>query len=162
VRDRVESFRVSFWPLLGYLLLGVSVLGLPAVSMEVAVLWVLAPGTPLEVWLVAVGGAVAVGEVVAALAALAGVWYFRVDVGPEGLRSYDSWYLFREVAWADILSARPRNILGLKSLRLQTAGARAPLWLPPFLADRERFHGLVMRYAGPDHPLAIALHEDVC
>ncbi len=162
MQQGVETFRVSFWRYLGYIVLGISVLALPAVSVEVAVIATLFPGIPLEIWLLAIAVAFAVAEALAALAALGVVSYFKVYAGPAGLRSYNSLYLYREVAWVDVLSARPHNLFGLRSLRLTIAGARFSLWLPPFLNARERFHSLVIQYAGPEHPLAIALNEDVC
>jgi hypothetical protein len=49
---------------------------------------------------------------------------------------------------------------GLRFIRAHTANASTPLWLPLFLKDGERFRAVVRQYAGPGHPLAVALTEE--
>jgi hypothetical protein len=49
----------------------------------------------------------------------------------------------------------------LKFLRAYGTGGKVVLSLPLFLGDLERFCWLVRHHAGPEHPLAIALHEEM-
>jgi hypothetical protein len=109
----------------------------------------------------AVAIAVGVGEVAALLCLLAFIAYFKVRVSPKGLGGFDPWGRYREVAWDQLRGARPVNLLGLKFLRAYGAGGKAVLSLPLFLSDLERFCSLVRQHAGPEHPLAIALHEEM-
>jgi hypothetical protein len=145
----VESFRCSFWLVF-------------AVIMALGLVLALALILPLSGWRpdpFALLIAIAVAEVVGLLYTLAVVFYFKVYAGPAGLRCYNFWGLYRTAAWDDIRSARPFNFLGLRFLRTHTANALTPLWVPLFLTKPERFEVLVRRYAGPDHPLALALAE---
>jgi hypothetical protein len=84
-----------------------------------------------------------------------------VYAGPAGLRAADFWGRFREVPWTEVVAVRPINMLGLKYLRAYRAGGGSPLWLPLFLGDLGGFGLVVRRYAGPQHPLAVALLDEV-
>ena len=107
----------------------------------------------------AVLGATVAGEVLAALLILPLLAYYKVYVGPEGVRGFNFWGVYRFARWADFGDAAPINFLGLRFLRAHTAGSRVPLWLPLFLADWQGFCQSVRLYAGHDHPLAVALSE---
>jgi hypothetical protein len=146
----VESFRCSFW-LFFAVILG---FGLFVSLALIAFLW----GWRIDPLAVVAG--IAAGEAVGLLYTLAVVFYFKVYVGPVGLRCYNFWGVYRTAAWDDIRSARPFNFLGLRFLRAHTADARTPLWVPLFLTEPERFEALVRRYAGVTNPLARALEDD--
>jgi hypothetical protein len=152
----IQSFRMSFWWLAGYIMAAAAGIGVP---LAVAILVCTSRVPRFEVLLAAVAGAVAADEALALLSVLALVAYFRVRVGPGGLGGFDPWGRYREVAWADIRSARPVNVLGLRYVRAYAAKARATLSVPLFLRDRDGFCRLVRRYAGPEHPFARALHD---
>jgi hypothetical protein len=154
----VHSFHMSLWWPAGYVAAAAAGIGVPlAVAIVAAIGW--AP--PIEVLLAAVAVAVAADEALALLGVLALVAYFPVRVAPAGLGGFDPWGRYRELAWADIRSARPVNVLGLRYVRAYAAEDRATLSVPLFLHDRDGFCRLVRAYAGPEHPLARALHEDL-
>jgi hypothetical protein len=145
----VESFRCSFWLVFFVMVVLGLVLGL---------LMILAmSGFRLDPVGLVVG--LTAGELVGLLITALLVFYFKVYAGPEGLRAYNFWGLYRTVAWEDIRSARPVNFLGLRYLRAHTANASSPLWLPLFLTEQDRFDALVRAHAGPSHPLTRALLE---
>jgi hypothetical protein len=100
------------------------------------------------------------GEVAAVVLVLAMVAYFKVYAGPDGLRAPTLWGNYRQVAWADVRRVRPFNFLGLRYLRVGTAGPGGTLWLPVFLSDLARFRAAVRRHAGPENPLAVALQDE--
>src|SRR5262249_25902123 len=112
-------------------------------------------------WLVAVAVGIGGGEVAALLCLLAFSAYFKVRVTPAGLGGFDAWCRYREGAWDQLRVSRPGNVLGLKYLRAYATGTKVPLWLPVFLNDLDRFCALVRKHAGPEHPLALALHEEM-
>jgi hypothetical protein len=154
----VESFRVSFWWLFGYVAVISVALGVP---LALAIVIGLGFRPPPDVLLVAVLGAIAGADVLAFLALLGVVALYKVQVGADGLRAFTFWGRYRKVPWGDVLSARPVNFLGMRSIRAPTAGPGAPLWIPLFLRDLDGFCALVRRHAGPEHPLARALHQEV-
>jgi hypothetical protein len=152
-----ESFRMSFWWLLGYVVLAQVALFVPVI-LAVFLARPLLP--PLGVLLGSFVAGVAFLELYALAFVAALSAYFKVYVSPDGLRAFNFWGLYREVAWAELRSAGPVNFLGLKYLRAYPTGGRAPLWLPLFLRDQGRFCALVRQYAGPEHPVAVALQEE--
>lgn len=95
----------------------------------------------------------------AACAAAAGlvVVLFRVRVGPEGLRAFNAWGLYRTVDWKDIEAVQLVSLLGLRYARAEIDKVGGPLWIPLFLARREQFAAMVREYAGADHPLTKTL-----
>jgi hypothetical protein len=159
MRGPIDSFRMLFWTFLGWVLLISISIGVPLGLLTAFLLFgtLLPPVTLLLVIVTAVAG----GEVVAVLAVALFVAFLKVHVGPDGLRACNAWGLYRTVAWADMLSARPVNMMGMRFLRVHTTGALLPLSVPLFLHDFERFCSLVRQYAGPDHLLARALHEEL-
>jgi hypothetical protein len=154
----VESFRISFWVLWAYVVIAATGIGVPLALALVACLGLWPPWDKL---VVAVGGGVGVAEISASLLLLVYIAYFKVTVGPDGLGGFNSWGGFRKFAWADISSVRRINLLGLPYLRVYAEARKASLGLPLFLRDRERFCRLVRAYAGPEHPVARALYEDL-
>jgi hypothetical protein len=152
---------MSYWRLLTAILLWSVPLG---VGIGVGMVFVLSAGMGLTVNSVLLGGAVtaavAGGEAAAALLVLPMVGYYKVYVGPEGVRAFNFWGVYRFARWADVRQVVPGAYLGLlPMLRAYTAGARTPLWLPLFLADRDGFCALVRTHAGDEHPLTVALGE---
>jgi hypothetical protein len=150
----VESFRMSFWWVLGYVV---------AVAISVTAAWILVVFFVFNVsYHLLIGGVVAIGagEVIAALL----VWFFvtgiKVYAGPAGLRGHTFWGRSRKFAWSDIRSVRPINILGMKYLRVFPGEPGAPLWIPLFMATPARFGFVVRQYGGPEHPLAVALQDE--
>ena len=149
---------MAFWWLLAYVMVAATALALP---IALGILF-LEGVTPQPATLVlSIVAAMGAGDVVAILFLLAYVAYFKVYVMPDGLRACNFWGSYRTVAWLDVLAARPVNIAGLRFLRVGTARARTPLWVPLFLSDFERFVELVCHCTGPEHLLARALHEEM-
>jgi hypothetical protein len=101
------------------------------------------------------------GEVTAVVFYLPLVFYFQTGIGPEGIRGFNFWGVYRDAPWEDFRSVSPFNLLGLRFLRAHTARGWSPLWLPIFLNDWDRFRDRVLEYAGPEHPLSRALEDEV-
>jgi hypothetical protein len=156
MRETVASFRMAFWPLFVTILAWGIPIGLGLTGLLLRDLWSLG----LPIFATGVVAAVAAGEVAAVVCLVFAIAYFRIHVGTWGVRCFDFWGLYHEVAWDEIVAVRPMNFLfGLSFLRTFRADGRRPLWLPQFLVDGERFTGLVRRFAGPTHPLTRALLE---
>jgi hypothetical protein len=154
----VESFRIALWvPLAWVLLVSVS-LGVPLALVIVTIVIGLPPATRI---IYAVSFAVAVADIAGFIGVCAVVAYFRIDVGPEGVRTYNTCCVWRTVAWADVRSVRRSGMPGLRSLKFDVPGARFSLAIPLCLSDLERFYQLVCQYAGAEHPLARALNEEM-
>jgi hypothetical protein len=154
----VETFRIALWIPLAWVLLVATSIGVP-VGLGIAFVMV-GPRPPLQV-LEAVCTAVAVGDVVGFLGVCALVAYFKVSISPEGLRTYNSCFLFRTVCWADIRTTSRSGMPGLMSLKIGVPGARFSFYVPLCLYRLERFSLLVRQYAGAEHPLARALNEEI-
>jgi hypothetical protein len=156
VRETLASFRWSFLP--WFFVTGTAVvIGL---GLGFGLAWCLAPRPitpPLLVltFTAALAGGYAAGLVLTLLFTA----YWKVYVGPWGLRGPDGYGLFHEVEWPAMVAARPFNFFGVRYLRVLRADRRRPLWLPLMLANRGGFEGLAYRYAGPTHPLTRALLE---
>jgi hypothetical protein len=149
---------MSLWWLFGYVMVPAAGIGVPLALALVSLAGAPPPpGQLLGGVALGVGG----GEVAALLCLLAFIAYFQVRVSPEGLGGFDAWGRYREVTWDHLCGARPVNLLGLKFLRAYGPGGKAVVSLPLFLSGLERFCGLVRRHAGPEHPLAVALHEEM-
>jgi hypothetical protein len=149
---------MSFWWLLAYVVVAsLSLVALFVLGREMLVGW----STPPRVLLMACMAGLVVLEILSFVLLLIFVVYFKLYVGPDSLRGFNFWGLYREVAWVEMLAARPVNFLGLRYLRVPATGLSAPLWIPLFLNDPERFCLRVRQYAGPEHPLAVALHEEM-
>jgi hypothetical protein len=149
---------MSFWWLFGYVMVAAAGIGVPLALALVMLAGVKPPpGQLLGAVALGVGG----GEVAALLCLLAFIAYFKVRVSAEELGGFDAWGRYREITWDHLRVARPVNLLGLKYLRVYGTGGKALLSLPLFLSDLEGFCRLVRRHAGPEHPLALALHEEM-
>src|SRR5262249_728740 len=92
--------------------------------------------------------AIALMETVGLACTLLAMRWFRVEVPPESISGYTPGGRSRSVAWPKIVAVKPFNFLGLKFLRVFSANALSPVWLPLFLSDQERFTRLVVGYAG--------------
>ena len=84
---------------------------------------------------------------------------YRVYVSRGGVRSFDFWGRYHRVAWADIQTVEPVDMAGLRYLKLTTARAPRPVWIPLFLDEQDAFNRLVAERAGPQHPLTRALED---
>ncbi|RVU43812.1 hypothetical protein [Rubrivivax rivuli] len=81
----------------------------------------------------------------------------RFRVGPEGLRTFNSFGRWRCVPWAAIERVEPARYYFLPHLRLTVDGHRTKHWVPLFLHDMGGFRQAVAQAAGARHPLARAL-----
>jgi hypothetical protein len=151
-----ESFRMSFWWLFAYVM-GVSATIAVPLAMAIILLNGARPSASLMVTALAV--ALAAGEAFACLSLLLFIAYFKVHVSQGGLGAFNTLGLYREIAWADVASTKRVNLLGMQYIRLYSSRLRLPVSIPLFLSDLDRFYQVVCRHAGPDHPLALALHE---
>lgn len=81
----------------------------------------------------------------------------RFRVGPEGLRTFNSWGRWSWVPWEAIVRVEPGRYYFLPHLRLTVDGRRTWHWVPLFLHDMGAFRQAVAEVAGARHPLARAL-----
>jgi hypothetical protein len=158
MRSSSEAFRISLWWMTLYVVVASTSIAVP---LALVLVDLLGYSAPTRVLAMAIAGAVGCGEIFSFLAVLIFVLWFKVYVDPAGLRAHNFWGAYRECPWADIQSASPFNFIGLRYLRARTSDGKAPLWLPLFLADREGFYRRIREYAGPNHPLAVALHQEM-
>ena len=157
--DFPHRFRMKLWPLLLF--------GAVAVPAGTAVAiaargWAAGADPFTRAYLLAVvrGGwpnLVVAAALAPALYALV-VWWFRVGVGPAGLRGFDFWGRYLTLPWDAEVRLRPTAFFGLPFLRVQSAGRRT-VWLPRFLHDPDGFADALGRFAGPDHPLTAAARD---
>ena len=160
MKSTAEPFRFSYWLLTAYCLgigVGIAVpLVLILTSID-ALMGVKVPGRTL--WLgiaMAVGGAELAGAFAVWL-----MWWFRpVYVSSESLIGFRTGGGYRKALWSEINSVRPVNLMGLRYLRVYTNGSKSPIWVPLYLSDREGFYWRVCEFAGPQHPLTVALEGE--
>jgi len=155
MRQEIGSFQISFFWLLGYVVVVATTLGVP---LAMGILVSAGGWPPLEELLVGVIAGVAAGEVFSFLGLLAILPSVKFFVGPDDLGWVNRRGIYHACAWADIYSVRCVNVLGLKYLRIYGAEGRLLLCLPLFLSERDRFAQFVYQYAGANHPLALAIH----
>ena len=148
------GFRPRLLPPLAVLFVGTHL----GVGLVLLAGWTLAPAHRPPGWVLLASwtvGAVAAGPLVLLTAGVF-VWWYRVRVGPAGLRGHDGWGRPVAVAWAAIGRVRPVAFAGLPCLLVAAPGGRR-VWLPLFLRDPDGFAEAVAAFAGADHPLAGAL-----
>ncbi len=145
----VESFRFAFLPVF-LLMLALGLLANGVWLLLFFILKIKTAGLPVSL---------GVTPVVVVAAAFLAVVFFPTGVGSWGVRGYDSWGLYHNVAWADMAAVRPARLLGLRFLRVLPRGGGRPIWVPLFLSDMGRFRGLVAQHAGSTHPLTAALQQ---
>jgi hypothetical protein len=145
----MESFRSSFWLVFAV----VMALGLLIALAMIVVMH----GLNLDPIGLLIG--LAAAEVTGVVFTLLAVFYYKVYVGPEGVRCYNFWGLYRTVAWDDFAAIRPVNFCGLRFLRVRSTSPGTPIWVPLFLTKPRMFEEAVIRHGGVTHPLARALDE---
>jgi hypothetical protein len=150
-------FRMSFW----WLFLIVCGWAIPITVAIIVVLELLGTMTISPAMLAGMVAGIVAGELTGLLFLLPVVFYYTTGVGPEGVRGFNFWGVYRDAPWGDFRSVRPITFFGLRFLRAHTNQGGSPLWLPVFLVGAERFRLLVLEYAGPAHPLSQALVEEV-
>jgi hypothetical protein len=160
MKSTAEPFRFSYWWLNVYCLgigVGIAVPLVLILTSADALMGKKVPGTIL--W-PAIAGAVAGAELVGAFA-VGLMWWFRpVYISRESLTAFRAGGGYRQALWSEISAVRPVNMLGLRYLRVYTFGSKYPIWVPLYLSDRERFYWRVCDFAGPQHPLAVALEGE--
>jgi hypothetical protein len=130
------------------------------VPLAIGIVALLGLTPPIAILMLAVAGGVAGAEVVGLLGVLVMSRFFQIYVSPDHLGAYNPWGVYREARWSEIEKVRPVNILGLRYLRATTSGSKRILSIPLFLGNREEFYWRICEYAGPEHPLTIALHAE--
>ncbi|MEZ6067653.1 MAG: hypothetical protein R3B90_18525 [Planctomycetaceae bacterium] len=113
-------------------------------------------GAVREYWLL-LGVLPAFALVFCAVATAVMVWRYKFTVGPRGISSYDFWCRPNSIAWEEMTRVSRIWLPGLSYLRVRVAGTYRDLWLPMFIDEPLELARLVNEYAGPDHPLALAL-----
>jgi hypothetical protein len=66
-------------------------------------------------------------------------WLTPVGVSGAGIRSYTSLGLYRPVAWDDIRKVEAVSLLGIRYAKVHRKSGGAPIWIPGFLAQKQRF-----------------------
>lgn len=157
MENLVEAFRWSFWWVAIYVVAIGTAIGVP---LAIGIVALLGLTPPIAILLLAVAAGVAGAEAVGLLGVFLLSRFFQIYVSRDRLGAYNSLGVYREARWSDIDKVRPLNVVGLRYLRVTDNESRIPLWVPLYLNDREGFYRRVCEYAGPEHPLAVALHAE--
>jgi len=157
MENSVVAFRWSFWWVAIYVVAIGTAIGVP---LAIGIVALLGLTPPIAILLLAVAGGVAGAEIVGLLGVLLMSRFFQIYVGHDYLGAYTPWGIYHEARWSEIDLVRPVNMLGLRYLRATTSGVKRTLSVPLFLSNREEFYWRVCEYAGPEHPLAVALHAE--
>jgi hypothetical protein len=143
-------FYLSFFPMLA----GALAIGVPGIVLISLV------KDGLRVNLVALALGIAAGTVTGILLTAAAVAYFKIYVSPHGLRCFDFWGVYHEVAWSEIVAAKPINLVGLRFLRILNTKSRMAIWLPMFLVNYHGFREFVCNHVDESNPLVQELEKE--
>jgi hypothetical protein len=160
MKGTTEPFRISFWWQTIYCVGVGTGIAVPLVLVLTAIDGYMGNTIPSRILWPAIAAAVAGAELVGAIAVLIMWWLRPIYVSPERLVAFRTGGGYRQVRWTDITSVRPVNFLGLRYLRVSTNESKHTLWVPLYLSNREEFYWRVCEYAGPQHPLAVALQAE--
>lgn len=89
----------------------------------------------------------------------AGCSMFPVRLGPQGLKSSNTFGIPAFVAWRHIRSAQFREIQGIPYIFIEAQGRSQPVTVPVWLRHPEAFIEAVRHYAGPHNPLTELLAD---
>jgi len=84
---------------------------------------------------------------------------YKIYVGTTYIHCYSMMGFYSTVSWHEIKNVRFVSTYGMTYLYLQTTQQSAPLTIPVWLKDKQKFISLVRKHAGEQHPLALALEE---
>ena len=84
---------------------------------------------------------------------------FPVVVTSEGINCYNFWGAYDAVVWSEMKSFQVVNLLGLRYIRV-TSTDNKEFWVPLYLAGMEEFTATLREFAGPEHPLVVAIEND--
>jgi hypothetical protein len=160
MKTSAEPFRISFWWLTLYCVGIGTGIAVPLVLGLTLVDSYLGAKVSWRVMWSAIAGAVAGAELVGAFAVWMMWWFRPLYVSPDYLVAFRLGGGYRKALWTEITHVSRVNKLGLRYLRVMTTGSEWPLWVPLYLSNLEGFYWRVCEYAGPEHPLAVALQME--
>jgi hypothetical protein len=73
------------------------------------------------------------------------VYLYPIRITDRGLRSYNFLGVYSYVTWAEINRIEPYKFFGLWYLRLFFHNSNAPIWLPLFLQQQEKFNQTIIK-----------------
>lgn len=157
---RPSIFRLRLAPLLRPCAWVVGVLLLANVGVEVIAQWraqgnVALPGLAQATVLPLALGAVLV--VINVLVVLA----FPVRVLPDALRGFNLWGGYKTIRWGDISAVSAGSLMRVRYLKVPVPASSLPITVPLSLSDMPAFLAAVDACAGREHPLAVALREEM-
>lgn len=82
---------------------------------------------------------------------------FPIRLEPEGLHCCDWLCKYETVSWESITSAKVVSMMGLTYLRIVSAEAKRPLWLPLNIDHGDKLDALLAGYVDESHPLLAPL-----
>jgi membrane associated rhomboid family serine protease len=85
---------------------------------------------------------------------------YPVSVRRDGIYGYNFWGNYSMVLWDEIIDIQPIKWLGFPYLKAFFEGSTAPLWIPLFLAEQNKFVAAVVERAPEGNPLRRALLGD--
>jgi hypothetical protein len=83
-----------------------------------------------------------------------------VLVRRDGICGYNFWGSYSMVLWDDFIDIKSINCLGFSYLKASFEGSTAPLWIPLFLTEKNKFAAAVIEHAPEGNPLRGALSGD--
>lgn len=66
-------------------------------------------------------------------------WLFPVLISKQGIRSYTALGLYRSVEWTQIDRIEAVSVAGIRYGRIYTKAGGSSIWIPGFMANRDRF-----------------------
>jgi hypothetical protein len=78
---------------------------------------------------------------------------YAVTVDERGVKAFTFIGTFRTISWGSITDVEVTTMTGITYFALRSTESRPRVYVPVDIVEFDRFAGLVLRYAGPDHPL---------
>ncbi|MBB3197293.1 hypothetical protein [Roseateles terrae] len=102
----------------------------------------------------------ALGALLVVIQALV-VLAFPVRVLPDALQGFNLWGGYKTVKWGDIPEVSAGALMRMRYLKVPVPASPLPITVPLLLADLPGFLAAVETRAGPEHPLAVALRQEM-
>lgn len=66
-------------------------------------------------------------------------WLMPICLSKGGIRSYTALGVYRSVDWAQIARVEAVSLVGIRYAKVHLKSGGAPIWIPGFLTQRDRF-----------------------
>lgn len=66
-------------------------------------------------------------------------WALPICLSKEGIRSYTVFGVYHSIEWTQIAKVETASLFGIRYAKVFSVAGGAPIWIPGFLAKRDRF-----------------------